>query len=174
MVLGGIIEWSTTIGVRGWLLFLVSAVVSGLLGFMAYKFFLSLTHKAISAQIAEYKLTQKSAASLYIPIALSVVVFGVLLISFDVIEIFWGVFIIFMVTLSYLILPLFKRFRPCTVVLSRGKYFVSNSWIGKGLIDTENTYRIEDRYYMGATFKNIYIKDRLVGAIYNVNKAFPE
>lgn len=161
MVLGGIIEWSTTIGVRGCLLFLMSAILSGLLGLMTYKFFLSLTLKAISAQLAEYKLTQKSAASLYIPIALSVVTFGILLISFDVIEIFWGVFIIFMVTLSYLILPLFKRFRPCTVVLSRGKYFVSNSWIGKCLINTENTYRIEDRYYMGATFKNIYIRSKI-------------
>lgn len=174
MILGGIIEWSTTIGVRGWLLFMMSAILSGLLELMAHKIFLSLTHKAISEQLSEYNLTQKSAASLFLPIVLSVIVFGTLLILFDVIGTFWGVFIIFMATLSYLILPIFKRFRPCTVVLSHGKYFVSNSWIGKGLIDTENTYRIEDKCYMGVPFKNIYIKNRLVGAIYNENKAFPE
>lgn len=90
MILGGIIEWSTTIGVRGWLLFMMSAILSGLLGLMAHKFFLSLTHKAISEQLCEYNLTQKSAASLFLPIALSVIVFGTLLILFDVIGTFLG------------------------------------------------------------------------------------
>ena len=170
----GIIEWSITLGVRGWLLFVLSAAISLLIGFEVYRFFKSLTTKTISAQLTEYKQTQKSAATLCLPIASGGIVFGLLLIVLGIVEIVWGSFIVIMIVLSYLILPLIKRFRPCTVVLSRGTYFVSNSWIGKDLRDTENNYRIENKYFAGVTFQVIYVKDKLVGTVYNVDKVFPE
>lgn len=174
MVLGGIIEWSMTIGATGWLLVVLSMGLSVLIGLLTYRFFQSLTHKTIGAQLSEYKQTQKSAATLFLPIALGGIVFGLLLIVLGIVEIVWGSLIVIMITLSYLILPLIKRFRPCTVVLSRGTYFVSNSWIGKDLRDTENNYRIEDKCYMGVPFQVIYVKDKLVGLVYNTSKVFPE
>lgn len=163
-----------TIGVSGWLLFALSMALSGVVSLLAYRFFQSLTQATISAQLTEYKQTQKSAATIYLPIAFGGIVLGLLLIAFGIVEIHWGLFIVIMITLSYLILPLIKRFRPCTVVLSRGTYFISNSWIGKDLIDTENDYRIEDKIYMGVPFQVIYVKGKLVGTVYNTIKVFPE
>ena len=55
MVLGGIIEWSMTIGATGWLLVVLSMGLSVLIGLLAYRFFQSLTDKTISAQLSEYK-----------------------------------------------------------------------------------------------------------------------
>lgn len=169
------IEWSTTIGVRGWLLVVLSLGLSVLIGLLTYRYFQSLTHKTIRAQLTGYKQTQKSAATINLPIALGGIVFGLLLIAFGIVEIGGGLFIVILVTLSYLIMPLNKRFRPCTVVLSRGTYYVSDSWIGKNLIDTENNYRIEEKYYYNVRLQVIYVKDKMVGfLVHKASKVFPE